>query len=59
MKFTNITLIFLAFIGILMWNGMLIQRDRQLMKAYDACQQFTHHPDCPDSWKTKPAFSRR
>jgi hypothetical protein len=54
----NITFIFLAFIGILMYNGMLIQRDKQLFKAYDACQQFTHHPDCPDSWKAKPAFSR-
>jgi hypothetical protein len=46
-------------IAILMWNGMLIKRDQQMFKAYDACLQFTHHPDCPDAWKTKPAFSRR
>ena len=53
------TYIFLAFIGILMWNAMLIKRDAQLLKAYDACVQITHHPDCPESWKTDSAFSRR
>jgi hypothetical protein len=46
-------------LAILMWNGMMIKRDQQMLKAYDACLQFTHHPDCPDSWKTKPAFSHR
>jgi hypothetical protein len=43
--------IFLAFIGILMWNGMLIKRDAELFKAHDACVQFTHHPDCPQKTK--------
>ncbi len=39
-------------------NFYLAARDTQLFKAYDACKAFTHHPDCPESWKTKPAFSR-
>ena len=51
------TYIYLGLITILMWNGWAINRDKQLMKQYDACLQFTHHPDCPDSWKTKPAFA--
>ena len=29
------------------WNVFLIQRDQQLFKAYDACTQYTSHPDCP------------
>lgn len=41
------TYIFLAFLGILIWNGLMIKRDQELFKAYDACTQFTHHPDCP------------
>lgn len=53
------TYIFLAFIGILMWNAFLIKRDVQLFKAHDACAQFTHHPDCPKSWKTVSESSRR
>ena len=41
------TYIFLAFIAILMYNGMLIQRDRQLFEAYDkACAQQIHNPNC-------------
>lgn len=42
------TYIFLAVIGILMYNAFLIQRDDKLMKAYDtACAQLPHpHPDC-------------
>jgi hypothetical protein len=51
--------IFLAFIAVLGYTIFLGQRDKQLLKQYDACLQFTHHPDCPDSWKTKPAFSHR
>jgi hypothetical protein len=54
MKSKDITYIFLAFIGILMWNGFIIQRDQQLFKAYDqrqqqiACSQLPQpHPDCP------------
>jgi hypothetical protein len=39
--------IFLAFITILVWNGVMIKRDQELFKAYDACARFTHHPDCP------------
>lgn len=47
MKSTTVTYIFLAFIGILMYNGMLIQRDQQLFKAYDkACAQQSHNPNC-------------
>ena len=44
----KVTYIFLAFIAILMYNGMLIQRDKQLFKAYDeACAHVkTFHPDC-------------
>ena len=30
-----------------LWNVFLIQRDQKMFKAYDACTQFTHHPDCP------------
>lgn len=42
------TYIFLAFIGILMYNAVLIQRDDQLFKAYDqACATLPQpHPDC-------------
>lgn len=39
--------ILLAITGILVYNVFLIQRDTQLFNAYDACTQFTHHPDCP------------
>jgi hypothetical protein len=40
--------IFLAFIGILMYNVFLIQRDQKMFNAYDkACAQLTQpHPDC-------------
>jgi hypothetical protein len=48
-----------AFLFILGYNILLARRDTQLIKAYDACQVSTDHPDCPDSWKAKPAFSRR
>lgn len=39
---------FLAIIAILMYNGILIQRDQKLFDAYDrACAQLpTGHPDC-------------
>ena len=46
-------------IAMLGYISFLGKRDDQLLNQYDACQQFTHHPDCPDSWKTKPAFSHR
>lgn len=49
------TSVFALMIG---YNVFLAQRDTQLNRVYDVCKQFTHHPDCPDSWKTKPAFSR-
>jgi hypothetical protein len=39
--------IYLGVIAILMWNGLIIKRDQELFKAYNACTQFTHHPDCP------------
>lgn len=38
---------FAALAFIIGYNVLLIQRDRQLYKAYEACSQFTHHPDCP------------
>jgi hypothetical protein len=39
---------FLAVIAILMYNGMLIQRDKKMFEAYDrACAELpTGHPDC-------------
>lgn len=42
------TYIFLAFIGILMYNVFLIQRDQKLFEAYDkACATLPQpHPDC-------------
>jgi hypothetical protein len=41
------TYIFLAVIGILMYNGMLAKRDQELFKAYDrACAQQPHNPNC-------------
>jgi hypothetical protein len=47
MKSKNITYIFLGVIAVLMWNGMLIKRDQELMKAYDkACAQQPHNPNC-------------
>jgi hypothetical protein len=41
------TYIYLGVIAILMWNGLIIQRDQKLFKAHDACIQSTQHPDCP------------
>jgi len=40
--------IFLAFIGILMYNVFLIQRDQKMFEAYDrACAALPKpHPDC-------------
>lgn len=49
----------MAFIAILCYTAFLGKRDKEMLKAYDACTQYTHHPDCPDSWKTKPAFAHR
>lgn len=54
MNSKNVTYIFLAFIGILMWNGWTIQRDKKLFEAYNQptpkeqyCkQQAGWHPDC-------------
>jgi len=45
------------FVGLIGFNVFLAARDTQLFKTYDACQ--AQQPSCPDSWKTKPAFSRR
>lgn len=50
----QITYIFLAFIGILMWNVLLIQRDNKMFEDYDrmnvkehTCTELkTFHPDC-------------
>jgi hypothetical protein len=44
-KYISVLICGLAFI--LLWNAFLIHRDAKLFKAYDACTQFTHHPDCP------------
>ena len=52
MNSKSTTYIFLAVIGILMWNTFLIQRDQKLFAAYDKqvkefCrQQAGWHPDC-------------
>lgn len=35
LKFEKITYIFLVFVGILLYNGLLIQRDTKLFDAYD------------------------
>jgi len=42
------TYIFLAFIAILMYNGMLAKRDAELFRAYDkVCAELSQqHPDC-------------
>ena len=39
---------FFLVIAILMWNGMLIQRDRKMFEAYDrACAELSlSHPHC-------------
>ncbi len=44
----KVTYIFLAFIGILMYNAALAKRDVELFKAYDAvCASLPQpHPDC-------------
>ena len=51
--------IYFLVIAMLGWNVFLAQRDRQLFKAYDACMQYTFHPDCPDSWKANFASHHR
>jgi hypothetical protein len=56
MKHTHTYLIVIA---VLCYVTIINQRDKQLLKQYDACVQSTQHSDCPDSWKTKPAFSHR
>ena len=43
----KVSYIYLGVIAILIWNGMMIKRDQELFKAYDACAHFTYHPDCP------------
>lgn len=58
MKVKYISAIVSGVAFILLFNVALAMRDARLFKAYDACQQFTYHPDCPESWRTKPAFSR-
>lgn len=42
------TYIFLAIIGILMYNVVLAKRDQQMFESYDrACAQLPQgHPDC-------------
>jgi hypothetical protein len=53
------TYIYLFIIVMLAYSVMINKRDKQLIKQYDACLQSTKHPDCPNSWKTKPAFAHR
>jgi hypothetical protein len=40
--------IFLAFIAILGWNALIIQRDKKMFDAYDkVCAELPQpHPDC-------------
>lgn len=42
------TYVFLAVIAIIMYNGVLAKRDRELFKAYDkVCAELPQpHPDC-------------
>jgi len=41
------TYIFLAFIGILMYNAILANRDSQMFKAYDKmCAEQPANPNC-------------
>jgi hypothetical protein len=42
------TYVFLAVIAIIMYNGVLAKRDRELFKAYDkVCAELSqHHPNC-------------
>jgi hypothetical protein len=44
----KVTYIFLAFIGILMYNAVIAKRDVELFKAYDTvCASLPQpHPDC-------------
>jgi hypothetical protein len=39
---------FLAVIAILMWNGLIIKRDKELFETYDkVCAELPQpHPDC-------------
>jgi len=54
MKSKEVSFIFLAFIGVLMWNGFIIKRDKELFDAYNqptpkeryCMQQAKWHPDC-------------
>lgn len=47
MKSNQTIYIFLAFIGILMWNGMIIQRDKKMFDAYDRmCAEQPLHSNC-------------
>ena len=38
--------VFLAFIGILMYNVFLIQRDQKMFNAYDQVCSTQLHPNC-------------
>jgi hypothetical protein len=42
------TYVFIAFVAILLWNSVLIKRDRELFKAYDKlCSELSQpHPEC-------------
>lgn len=54
MKITHVVLTFIVVFGYVCFVN---SRDEQLLKVYDAC--LNHHSSCPESWKTKPAFSHR
>jgi hypothetical protein len=32
--------------AIVVWNLLIIQRDKQMFKAYDSCTQTTYYPNC-------------
>lgn len=48
MRSKEITLVFFAFIGMLMYQSFLIQRDQKMFNAYDkVCAELPKpHPDC-------------
>ena len=53
----KLSYILFPIVAILSYNVILAQRDAKMFKAYDACMQYTFHPDCPQEWRTKPAFA--
>ena len=61
MKSNEITFVFLAFIGILMWNAFLIKRDDALYKAYykqQAIENLKRPPSNEIGYSPKESFCK-